>query len=112
MALDKFIINGGARLKGAVTVGGSKNAALPILAASLLADGESVLSCVPDLADVRHMSELLGDLGASVRRDGDGRLHVQVEDEGDSHARYDRVRRMRASICVLGPLLALSLIHI
>jgi len=106
MALDKFIINGGARLKGALTVGGSKNAALPILAASLLADDESVLADVPDLADVRHMSDLLGDLGASVRRDGEGLLHVQVADEGDSHARYDRVRRMRASICVLGPLLA------
>ena len=104
--MDKFVINGGARLKGEVAISGAKNAALPILAASILSEGPSSLWGVPDLADVRTMGELLGDLGVAVRRDPDGRLHVAVEDEGSSHAQYDRVRKMRASICVLGPLLA------
>jgi len=104
--MDKFVINGGARLKGEVAISGAKNAALPILAASILSEGPSALWGVPDLADVRTMGELLGDLGVAVRRDPDGRLHVAVEDEGSSHAQYDRVRKMRASICVLGPLLA------
>jgi UDP-N-acetylglucosamine 1-carboxyvinyltransferase len=104
--MDKFVINGGTRLKGEVAISGAKNAALPILAASILSEGPSSLWGVPDLADVRTMGELLGDLGVAVRRDPDGRLHVAVEDEGSSHAQYDRVRKMRASICVLGPLLA------
>ncbi len=104
--MDKLAIKGGARLKGTVDISGAKNAALPIMAASLLAEGPSVLRGVPDLADVRSMTELLIDLGASVSRTPEGDLHVNVEDEGSSHARYDRVRKMRASICVLGPLLA------
>ena len=104
--MDKFVIQGGVRLKGEVTVSGSKNAALPILAASLLGDSPSTLRSVPDLADVRAMSNLLGDLGAEVTRDGGGAMTVVVKDESLSHAVYDRVRKMRASICVLGPLLA------
>ncbi|MCK4275457.1 MAG: UDP-N-acetylglucosamine 1-carboxyvinyltransferase, partial [Phycisphaerae bacterium] len=106
MALDKFVINGGNRLKGEVQVSGAKNSALPILAASLLTEGTCTISGVPDLADTRAMGELLGDLGASVSREENGRVHVRVADERQSHARYDRVRKMRASICVLGPLLA------
>ena len=104
--MDKFVIQGGVRLKGEVTVSGSKNAALPILAASLLGDSPSTLRSVPDLADVRAMSNLLGDLGTEVTRDGGGAMTVVVKDESLSHAVYDRVRKMRASICVLGPLLA------
>ena len=104
--MDKFVIHGGVRLKGQVAVGGSKNACLPILAAALLGEGESVIEGVPDLADIRAMCDLLGDLGARASRDAQGRLHVCVEDEADSHAKYDRVRKMRASVCVLGPLLA------
>jgi len=104
--MDTFVIQGGCRLKGDVTVSGSKNACLPILAASLLADeGTSALRGAPDLADVRAMCELLGDLGAAVRREGDT-IEVAVEDESANHAAYDRVRKMRASVCVLGPLLA------
>ncbi len=103
--MDKFIIKGGSRLTGRLEVSGSKNAALPIVAAALLAEGPSVIRNVPDLADVRNMVDLLGDLGTSVSREGDA-LHVAVEDESESHAQYDRVRKMRASICVLGPLLA------
>ncbi len=104
--MDKFIISGGTRLKGTATISGSKNSALPILAASLLADGPSIIRDVPDLADIRAMFELMGDLGAQVTRQADGSVRTLVEDEGVSHAKYDRVRKMRASICVLGPLLA------
>jgi len=103
--MDKFVINGGCRLKGKVTVSGSKNAALPILAAALLAEGPSVIRNVPDLQDIRAMLDLLIDLGAEVKREGKD-LHINVVDEKKSHAEYDRVRKMRASICVLGPLLA------
>jgi UDP-N-acetylglucosamine 1-carboxyvinyltransferase len=103
--MDTFVINGGKRLKGAVTISGAKNAALPIMAASLLTDRPCVIDHVPDLADVRHTADLLGDLGVDVRRD-DGRLTLQTIDESPIHAPYERVRKMRASICVLGPLLA------
>ncbi len=103
--MDKFVIHGNGRLKGTVQISGSKNAALPILAAALLAEGPSLIRDVPDLSDIRSMIELMQDLGVSVTREG-GDLRVLVQDEGDSHAKYDRVRKMRASICVLGPLLA------
>ena len=104
--MDRFVITGGSRLKGTIRVSGAKNAALPIMAAALLSEGTSTLEDVPDLADIRHMSDLLTDLGAVVSRDAEGHMKVLVEDEANSHARYDRVRKMRASICVLGPLLA------
>ena len=104
--MDKLVINGGNRLKGALEISGSKNAALPIMAAALLAEGPSTIRGVPDLADIRSMMELLSDLGVSVKRDADGVLQMNVQDEACSHAQYDRVRKMRASICVLGPLLA------
>jgi len=104
--VDSFIINGGARLKGTVRIGGSKNAALPIMAASILTEGETILRGVPDLADVRHLSGLLARLGVNVRREADGALRLRVEDETNCHAEYDLVRKMRASACVMGPLLA------
>jgi len=104
--MDRFVIQGGDRLKGEVAISGAKNAALPLLAATLLADGPSVIHRVPDLADIRAMSELLGDLGAVVERLEDGAVRVDVRDASESHARYDRVRKMRASVCVLGPLVA------
>ena len=104
--MDKFVINGNGRLKGKVSISGSKNAALPIMAASLLADGPSTLSGVPDLADIRAMAELLGDLGAPVTRGAEGRMTINVVDKTQSHAQYERVRKMRASISVLGPLVA------
>ena len=104
--MDRFVIEGGNRLKGEVTAGGAKNAALPIMAAALLGEGPSVIHGVPDLADIRYTADLLGDLGARVSRQDGGSLRIAVEDESDSHAKYDRVRKMRASICVLGPLLA------
>jgi len=104
--MDKFVIRGGERLTGSVRISGSKNASLPILAASLLTDGPSVFDNVPDLADIRFMSLLMARLGAEVTRDEQGRMHVCVTDESESFAEYEIVRKMRASICVLGPLLA------
>ena len=103
--MDKFEINGGARLRGKMAVGGSKNAALPIMAAALLADGPCLVRNVPHLADIESMVELLTDLGVKIERRGED-LALEVVDTSHFHAPYDRVRKMRASICVLGPLLA------
>lgn len=104
--MDKFIIPGGVRLKGEVTVSGAKNAALPLLAGCLLTREPCTLRSVPDLADIRAMLEIMGELGVETSRDDTSLLRVHVTDESHSHARYDLVRKMRASICVLGPLLA------
>ena len=101
-----FEIVGGTRLKGTVNISGAKNSALPILAASILVEGETVLLNVPDLADVRSMLALLTRLGVKSERDADGALHLRVEDEMNVHAEYELVSKMRASVCVLGPLLA------
>jgi len=103
--MDQFVIQGGKRLRGEVTISGAKNATLPIMAACLLADGPSRIIGAPDLADVKHLSALLGELGAEVAFEQQ-ELRVRVVSEADSHARYDLVRKMRASVCVLGPLLA------
>ena len=86
-------------------MGGAKNAALPMMAACLLAEGTSRIEGLPDLADVRHLSGLLAELGVEMNA-ADGALELTVINEGNSHARYDLVRKMRASVCVLGPLLA------
>jgi len=104
--MDAFVIDGGKRLKGQVRVNGSKNAALPIMAAALLAEGPVTLRDVPDLSDIENMGRLLGELGCECRRADDRAMKLEVTDEMNSHARYDIVRTMRASICVLGPLLA------
>ena len=104
--MDIFEIEGGTRLRGRMTVSGAKNAALPIMAASLLTQEQSVIRSVPDLADIQHLCDLLTILGAEVVRDGDGTVRIKVTDESNCMADYDSVRRMRASICVLGPLLA------
>lgn len=104
--MDLFEIVGGPRLKGTVPIGGAKNAALPIMASSILVDGETVLRNVPDLADVQQMQLLLGRLGVKSERDESGALHLRVEDEMNVHAEYELVSKMRASVCVMGPLLA------
>ncbi len=103
--MDQFIIQGGRRLRGEVAVSGAKNAALPIMAACLLADGPSKLTGLPDVADVKTLSVLLGELGIKANHHDDA-VELEVVSENDSHARYDLVCTMRASICVLGPLLA------
>lgn len=115
--MDSFLIRGGNRLKGKIEVSGSKNSALPILAATLMAEGKTVLKGVPRLSDIDSMTKLIGELGCHVYRheadasktDGpalNGNLDIEVRDEKQCEARYDIVKTMRASICVLGPLLA------
>ncbi|MHC4428210.1 MAG: UDP-N-acetylglucosamine 1-carboxyvinyltransferase [Planctomycetota bacterium] len=103
--MDAFHIQGGARLSGRVAVDGSKNAALPLMAASLLTDEPITLRRVPALADIANMARLLGELG--VHTDGThGTIRLSSLDREVSHARYDLVRTMRAGICALGPLVA------
>jgi len=104
--MDSLVIEGGARLRGTIHVNGSKNAALPIMAGALLASGPTYLREVPNLSDINHQVNLLRELGCVVERQADGQMKIEVTDEKNSHARYDLVRKMRASICVLGPLLA------
>ncbi|KKL03974.1 hypothetical protein LCGC14_2620710 [marine sediment metagenome] len=103
--MDLFEIQGGRRLRGEVAISGAKNAALPIMASCLLAEGPSRIRGIPDLADVNHLIGLLVELGMDIRREPDAMV-LEVVDESNSHARYDLVRKMRASVCVLGPLLA------
>ncbi len=103
--MDALRIQGGAPLRGVVDVSGSKNAALPAIAASLLAPGESTLTRVPDLADVRTLTRLLAHMGVSSVSDGDT-LRLNATHVEKPEAPYDLVRTMRASILVLGPLLA------
>jgi UDP-N-acetylglucosamine 1-carboxyvinyltransferase len=104
--MDMFVIEGGKPLNGRVRVGGAKNAALPIMAASIMANGPVTLRDVPDLVDVRTLGDLLETLGVCSERAVDGSLKLQVVDDSSVVADYELVRRMRASICVLGPLLA------
>ncbi|MBP7935832.1 MAG: UDP-N-acetylglucosamine 1-carboxyvinyltransferase [Phycisphaerae bacterium] len=104
--MDYFQIAGGKRLRGTVEISGSKNAALPIMAASILCEGEVVLHNVPDLADVRSMEVLLNKLGVATSRESGGTVRLKVQDEMNCHADYELVRKMRASVCVMGPLLA------
>ncbi|MBW1960538.1 MAG: UDP-N-acetylglucosamine 1-carboxyvinyltransferase [Deltaproteobacteria bacterium] len=103
--MDKIIIEGGKPLKGKVRISGSKNAALPLMVSSLLVDGESVFSNVPKLHDIESIKRLLSDLGARIETTGD---HVRIHAGGlcNHEAPYDIVRKMRASILVLGPLIA------
>lgn len=104
--MDMFLIHGGTRLRGEVSISGAKNAALPIMAACLLTREETIIRNVPDLVDIQHLTKLLEKLGAKIWRDETKAMHIKVEDESNSLADYESVRRMRASICVLGPLLA------
>lgn len=107
MSLPYFQVTGGNRLRGSVRISGSKNAALPIMAATILCDGEVILRDVPHNADVASLGDLLQRLGVEVsRRAEDDALRLVVRDEMNCKAEYDVVRKMRASICVLGPLLA------
>jgi len=103
--MDCFEVRGGRRLEGRVNASGSKNASLPLMAASLLMEGPASFSPVPDLRDIDTMILLLSELGMEVQRDGD-QLELVTADAAPTEASYDIVRRMRASICVLGPLLA------
>src|SRR5262245_43322243 len=101
--MDKIIVHGGRPLTGTVKISGSKNSALPILAATLLTKDPCVIQRVPDLSDVHYMLQILTHLGADVER-ASGTVTVKVE-QVKSVAPYEIVRKMRASVCVLGPLL-------
>lgn len=103
--MDCFKVLGGWPLFGEVAASGSKNATLPLLAAGLLLDGVAELAPVPELRDIDTICELLEQLGMRFERNGD-QLRHEVVDDRVTTAPYDIVRRMRASICVLGPLLA------
>lgn len=102
--MDKFVIQGPTPLHGDLRVSGAKNAVLPLMAAALLARGESVIDNVPDLQDVRFFMTILEGLGASCSMDGH-RLSIDTTGVNKCSAPYDLVRKMRASIYVLGPLL-------
>lgn len=103
--MDKFRIQGGYRLSGRIRVEGAKNAALPLMAASLLTDGEVVLDNIASLADIKSLQKLLKTLGVDVRV-SDSSISLQTKDPNAIEAPYELVRTMRASICVLGPMLA------
>jgi len=107
--MDKIIVTGGRPLRGEIGVSGAKNAALPILAASLLTQGPSLFRNVPNLVDVKTMLKVLRTLGCGAERLGGSRSHVcevTVPSAVSVEAPYDLVKTMRASVLVLGPLLA------
>ncbi len=103
--MDKIEIRGGKRLTGEVRISGAKNAALPLLASSILVDGAMTFTNVPDLVDVRSIKMLLRDLGAGCE-EGEGRVIIDGSGIHKIEAAYELVRKMRASILVLGPLVA------
>ena len=103
--MDIIKINGGRKLKGEVTISGAKNSVLPILAATLLAEGTSQIENVPELCDVTSMIKLLRTLGAQVTKSG-STVTVKAPSTLKHQAPYKLVSTMRASFCVLGPLLA------
>jgi UDP-N-acetylglucosamine 1-carboxyvinyltransferase len=104
--MDKLIIQGGAVLRGEVWISGSKNAALPILSAALLSEGAVTIANLPHLQDVTTTIELLGALGVTVSIDEKMRLEVDTSTLNSLTAPYELVKTMRASILVLGPMLA------
>lgn len=103
--MDKLRIKGGIRLKGEVAISGAKNAALPIMVASILSSGESVISRAPKLVDVMTMGKLLANLGAGFHYEN-GQVIINTENINNHLAPYGLVKTMRASVLVLGPLLA------
>ena len=111
--MDRILIRGGQPLRGTIRIGGAKNAALPLMAASLLTEDTLSLSNLPDLIDITTMAKLLGELGVDVARDPKANVpdagqvfRLTAGDIINTTAPYDLVRRMRASVLVLGPLLA------
>ena len=104
--MDKLIIEGGHSLNGYLSSSGAKNSALPILASSLLLEGKLTLSNIPHLKDVTTMIEVLGSMGANITLDDDMNLEINTSNLKNQVARYELVKTMRASVLVLGPLLA------
>jgi UDP-N-acetylglucosamine 1-carboxyvinyltransferase len=102
--LDKIIIEGGCKLQGDVTISGSKNAALPVIASALLNDGWNTFHNIPNLVDIRTIKRLLKNFGVKI--EGEGILRINAGEINNFEAPYDLVKTMRASILVLGPLVA------
>lgn len=103
---ETIVVEGGRRLEGSVRVSGAKNAALPLLAATLLSEGRCVIRNVPDLLDVHNLLDILREVGLAADWRGSGVVSCRVEKETCSVARYELVSKMRASIYLLGPLVA------
>lgn len=103
--MERFIVHGGKPLSGSVNISGSKNASLPILAATLLTREQCIIRRVPDVSDTNYMLQILQNLGAEVER-ASGTVVIRCEKLRGHEAPYDLVRKMRASVCVMGPLLA------
>ena len=103
--MDKIVVEGGRTLSGEVRIGGAKNAALPILMSSLLTEGWNSYQNVPDLMDIQSTLLLLAEMGVKIEKQ-DGAIRVDAEGLCSHEAPYDLVRKMRASVLVLGPLLA------
>ena len=103
--MEKFIVSGGSPLSGKINISGSKNASLPILAATLLTRESCVIRRVPDVSDTNYMLQILQNLGAEVER-ASGTVTIKCAKLSSFEAPYDLVRKMRASVCVMGPLLA------
>ena len=103
--MDKILVEGGRMLEGEVSISGAKNPALPILISSLLTDGASTFSNVPDLQDINSTTLLLANLGAHVEKQEDT-IRIDASGSIQPEAAYDLVRKMRASVLVLGPLIA------
>jgi len=103
--VEKIVIEGGVRLKGDVLIGGAKNAALPIMAASILSSGENLISNTPRLKDITTMGNLLTRLGINFQAE-DNRVFLRTSNIDSIEAPYELVKTMRASVLVLGPLLA------
>ena len=106
--MDKIVIEGEHRLEGRVRINGAKNAALPIMAACVLLNGPSRIKGIPNIVDIQTQSEILQNLGGEIKRHADGTIEIiyrDGENEDKCTAPYELVKKMRASICVLGPLL-------
>ena len=104
--MDSFVVRSGGPLSGTVALGGAKNSVLKLMAGCLLVEGRVTLDNVPRITDVETMSDVLVSMGAAVTRADTHRLHVDVPAELTPEAPYELVERMRASVVVLGPLLA------
>ena len=104
--MEKLLIKGGNRLSGTITCSGAKNAALPMIAATILSKDSVVLRNLPFLQDITTMFELLGSMGAQIVLNEDMDFTISSNNLSDTEARYELVKTMRASILVLGPLVA------
>ena len=104
--MSKYIVNHSGPLRGEVGISGAKNAVLPLMAAALLSEDKCVIRDVPHLRDVSLMKELLVSLGSEITESGEDVLYIETKDILSTEADFELVNKMRASILVMGPLLA------